>query len=205
MRASVCATLLSIVPPNSGCGCATSAMPRGAAPPSRLASGASTATSILPTGPSIRYFFVCTFILYGRVTRLKRYGSAVDQQALDNLAVGEMRIDDLVDIALVDVRVPDAFRIHDDRRPFLAAVETPRLVDAHLAGTGKAELFHAFLRVFLHFLRAAVRAARTRCARFALIQTEKDVILEEGIHGGRRVRCVDEALRMRDAARRKRR
>ncbi|KGC96548.1 hypothetical protein DO71_5953 [Burkholderia pseudomallei] len=62
MRASVCATLLSIVPPNSGCGCATSAIPRGAAEPSRTASGRSIAISMWPTGPAIRDFWVWAFM-----------------------------------------------------------------------------------------------------------------------------------------------
>jgi hypothetical protein len=43
-------------------------------------------------------------------------------------------VDDLVDVLLVDVRVPGAFRIHDDARAFLAAIEAAGGVDAHAPG-----------------------------------------------------------------------
>src|SRR5260363_435936 len=54
-RVSVWTTLLSIVPPNNGCGCATSPIP------CLGASVSPTAISIFPAGPSSRYFSVCVF------------------------------------------------------------------------------------------------------------------------------------------------
>ncbi|SIT37078.1 hypothetical protein BN2475_100111 [Paraburkholderia ribeironis] len=106
----------------------------------------------------------------------------IDFQTLDDLAVGEMGVDDLVDVGFVDVRVPDAFRIHDERRAELAAIEATGLVDAHLAGAGEAKCLHAFFRVLLHLLRIAVCAARAIGAGLALIDAEKHVVLVEGIH-----------------------
>src|SRR5262245_58904702 len=59
-----------------------------------------------------------------------------DAQALDDAAVLKMLADDLVDVVLVDVGVPDGVGIDHNTRPFLAAVKAPRLVDAHFTRSG---------------------------------------------------------------------
>src|SRR5262249_25098645 len=133
--------------------------------------------SILPTGPSIRYFLVWMFM------GLARRPSVVHLQPLDHLAVHEVGFNDFVDVGLVHVRVPRAFRVDDDARAFLAAFETARLVDAHASGTCEPELFHALFRVFLHRLRVAVPAARAWRTGLALVQAEEHVVLVEGVHG----------------------
>src|SRR3546814_6372110 len=47
----------------------------------------------------------------------------LEAQALHDPPLLQMLLDDLVDIFFIDVRVPDAFRIHDDAWPFLAAIK----------------------------------------------------------------------------------
>src|SRR5437762_7364572 len=68
-------------------------------------------------------------------------------QALDDAAVLQVFLDDLVDVSAVDIRVPDRVRINDDARTLLAAVEAAGLVDAELARPGEAEFLHAALSV----------------------------------------------------------
>src|SRR5258706_4074656 len=106
-----------------------------------------------------------------------------DFQTLDDLAVHKMRIDDFIDVRFVDVGVPGAFGIDDDRRTFLAAVKASRLVDANVSRAGEAQRLHALYRVLLHRRRVAVRAARPVGARLTLVDAEKHVVLVEGIHG----------------------
>src|SRR5437764_14440875 len=94
-------------------------------------------------------------------------------QALDDAAVLQVLLDDLVDISTVDVRIPDRLRINDDARAFLAAIEATGLVDADLARPGEAELFHAALGVVAQFACALVVAAHAPAV--ALVAAEKDV------------------------------
>src|SRR5262245_31572342 len=86
-----------------------------------------------------------------------------------------MLLDDLVDVGAVDVGVPDRLRVDHDAGSFLAPVQATRLVDAHLAGTGEAQLLHALLGVVAHVLRALVGAAGLAVG--ALVAAEEDVSL----------------------------
>jgi hypothetical protein len=54
-----------------------------------------------------------------------------------------MAVDDLVDVVLIDIGVPDAFGIDDDARTFLASIKTSRLVDSNLAFAVQIERFNA--------------------------------------------------------------
>ena len=106
VRASICTTLLSSVPPNCGCGWQTTATPRGAV------SGRSMAHSMRPAGPAMSSRTVRGFMASrGSVADVGR-----QQQALDDLALLQVRVDDLVDVGLVDVGVPGARRDRP-RRP----------------------------------------------------------------------------------------
>src|SRR5258707_1153257 len=58
-----------------------------------------------------------------------RAGAHLHPQPLDDTAVLEVLLDDLVDVGLVDVGVPDRVGVDDNARAFLAAVEAARLVD----------------------------------------------------------------------------
>src|SRR5881397_3113618 len=89
-RASVCTTLLSIVPPCCGCGWQITAVPT-------LAElGASMAHSSGPAGPASICRTVCAFTPSAPDARRQ-------QQSLDHLAVLQVRIDDLVDVVRVDI------------------------------------------------------------------------------------------------------
>src|SRR5262245_391347 len=69
------------------------------------------------------------------------------QKPLDDLALLEMRVDDLVDVVLVDVRVPDRLRVHHRHRSARTAVQAAGLVDAHAARSGQLLGLHALLAV----------------------------------------------------------
>ena len=64
------------------------------------------------------------------LTRLSIETLVCEAKALDWLPSDDMRIDDLVDISLSDVAVPDSFGIDDDVRSVLALVQTSGLVRA---------------------------------------------------------------------------
>src|SRR5262245_52210422 len=145
--------------------------------------------SIAPAGPSIRTR-VSDAAGIGRISgaftgdmtgggRSPRPGN-LDAQTLDDASVLQMLGDDLVNVLLVDVGVPDGVGIDDHHRPLLAAVETSRLVDAHLARAGKLEALHAVLGVVAHLLRAAVGAALLAVG--ALVAAEEDMTLVVAHH-----------------------
>src|SRR5512141_2620563 len=124
-----------MVPPYSGCGCAISAMPRGAA--NCAASGRSSAHSIGPETPARENRWVCAFM------------AASDFQAFDHLAADQVGLDDFIDVAVVDEGVPGSLRIDHQHRAFLAAVEAAGLVDADLALAVQVQLLDALFRMFL--------------------------------------------------------
>ena len=89
-----------------------------------------------PAGPAI-----CSRTVRGVIASALSADVGRQQQALDDLAALQVRVDDLVDVALVDVGVPDALGIDDRDRAAGAAVEAAGLVDAHLAGPGSSSFF----------------------------------------------------------------
>ena len=96
-------------------------------------------------------------------------------QALDRPAELQVRLDDLVDVGLIDIAVPDAFRVHHRHRARSAAVQAAGLVDAHLAGAGQALGLDALLAVVERRLRAVVGAAGFAIG--ALVQSKENVTL----------------------------
>src|SRR6185369_1006796 len=126
-RASVCTTLLSIVPPCCGCGWHTTMTPTGSP------AGRSRAHSMAPAEPSTIRRSVWEFIGWaqaGSAAHVRR-----QQEPLDDATVLEVRVDDLVDVGLVDVGVPGALGVDDRHRPAGAAIQASGLVDANLART----------------------------------------------------------------------
>ncbi len=95
------------------------------------------------------------------------------EQALDHLAVLEVGLDDLVDIAGVHVGVPGALGIDDRDGPARAAVQAARLVHAHLAGTSELFGLDARLAVVERLLRAVVGTAVL--AVDAVVEAEENV------------------------------
>src|SRR5690606_28090763 len=105
-------------------------------------------------------------------------------QAIDRLAADEVRVDDFVYVALIEVGVPDSLRIDDEHRAFLAAIQASRLVDANLAGACQPELLDTLLGVFLHGLGIAIGATRPVGPGLTLVQTEKymmTVVTHDGL------------------------
>src|SRR5512139_473573 len=111
--ASVVTILLSMVPPMMGSGCATTAMARGST------SGMCTMPCSTPEGAGME-----------NLCRPIRLVCSSDLQALYYLAVFEVRLDDLVDVALIDIGVPDRLRLNRHHRTVVAAVHAAGRVDA---------------------------------------------------------------------------
>src|ERR1019366_3171164 len=97
------------------------------------------------------------------------------EQALDDLAALEVRIDDLVDVGRIDVRVPDAFGIDDGHRAAGAAIEATRLVDAHPARPAELLGLDARLAMIEAGLGAVMRARVLTV--FPIIEAKEDVPL----------------------------
>ncbi|MBN8830161.1 MAG: TraB/GumN family protein, partial [Sphingomonadales bacterium] len=58
---------------------------------------------------------------------------------LDHDAIAQMRLDDFIDVRLIDIAVPDGLRVHHCDRATRATVKTARAVDAHAARPEQAE------------------------------------------------------------------
>ena len=97
--------------------------------------------------------------------------------AFDDFAADQVGVDDVVDVAGVDVGVPGAFGIQHQHRAFFAAVEAAGLVDADLARAIDAQFLDAFFRVLLGYFGALLAAARTTIV--ALVHAKEDVVLKE--------------------------
>src|SRR5687767_8411728 len=119
----------------------------------------------------------CAFDAAGRAADelATRAGPHLHPQALDHPSVHYVLFDDLVDVRLVDVGVPDRVGIDDHAGAFLAAVEAARLVHAHLARARQAERLDAALGILAHARRALVVAAGA--AAVALVAAEENVSL----------------------------
>ena len=85
-------------------------------------------------------------------------------------------LNNLLDIFLVNVVVPDFFRIDDDDRPLRAAIHAAGLVDPHLAFSLELQLADAILGIGLRFGGTKIVAAAFALA--ALVAAEKNMMLE---------------------------
>src|SRR4029078_5749733 len=86
-----------------------------------------------------------------------------------------MLLDDLVDIVLVHVGVPDLLGIDHDHRSLLATIQATRLIDAHLALAGELEGLDLRFCIVEH--RLCIVVPTTGVAVFALIEAEKYMML----------------------------
>src|SRR5689334_3083017 len=98
-------------------------MPRGSP------SGRSMAHSIGPAGPAT----ACTTVRGVILDCASTAHVGRQHEALDDAAVLEVRVDDLVDVVAVDVGVPDRLGIDDRHGAAGTAVQAPGFVDAHLS------------------------------------------------------------------------
>jgi hypothetical protein len=126
-----------------------------------------------------------------------RYGSVLpntttllNPQPLYDASVFQVFLNDLVDIFLVDIRVPDVFRINYYHGTLIATVEAAGIINPHsFIFAVEFERFNAFLRVIAQGLGSEIIA--TQCSRFALIYTKKYmplVVAHEDLRGKGRVK-----------------
>lgn len=100
---------------------------------------------------------------------------ALDAQALHDLATDQVLVDDFINIFLVYIGVPDAFRVHHNYGPFLTAVKTTSLVNPDHALAVHIGLLETFLGIITQLRRTEFGAAPA--AIFALVLAEKYVPL----------------------------
>src|SRR3569623_849531 len=104
-----------------------------------------------------------------------RPAASLQLQALDNTPLLEVDLEDFVDVGFVLIGIPDAFRVHDQQRALVAAVETTGAVDTAPAFAIEMGVLDLFLQVVAHLL-AAGRAAAF-CAVVTLVGAEENMVL----------------------------
>src|SRR5262249_6524286 len=80
--------------------------------------------------------------------------SSLDLQSLDDAAVLDVLVNDLVDVFAVDVGVPDAFGINHHDGALFAAIHTSGRIDPALALARQPKLLDLALGVFADIVRA---------------------------------------------------
>jgi hypothetical protein len=85
--------------------------------------------------------------------------------------------DYFVDIAAVNVLIPDLVRVDDQHRPLRATVKAPSQVDPDFALTIESEFLDAFLRIVTDLVGVVLLA--TLAPIWAHVGTEKNVVLVE--------------------------
>jgi hypothetical protein len=96
------------------------------------------------------------------------------QQALHHLAIFQVRLDNFVNILLVDIRVPHALRVNHRHGAGGTAVQAAGLVDAHLTRASQSSFFHTLFAAVKTGLGLVLCAAGF--AVLALVETEKNVM-----------------------------
>eukprot|EP01137_Pigoraptor_chileana_P014603 Opistho-2@69438 len=152
-----------MVPPWVGLGWQIRARPRDTTP----AAGASNAHSMAPAGPAIRRFSVCEFM-----ARPSAADVVGQHQAADDLTALQVLLDDLVDIAGIDIAVPGRLRIDHGHRAAGTAVQAARLVDTHAPLATETQLADLGLAVIEAGLRSVLSTAVV--AVLAVIEAEED-------------------------------
>ena len=165
-RASVCTTLLSIVPPCCGCGWHSTATPRDVA-------GRRIDRHIRARRPGRRR---CAARCVGsRRGAAQRPTSGASSRRSTTLPLFRCESTISSMSLLVDVGVPDGLGVDHRHRAAGAAVQAARLVDAHAARPGQTRGLDARLAVVEAGLRVMLRAAGL--AVVALVEAEEDVVL----------------------------
>ena len=103
-----------------------------------------------------------------------------EHQALDWLAADDVRFDDLVDVGLGDVSIPDGVGIDHEIWAMLALIEAAGLVGSHFAF--EAAFGQLLLEEFLQVRVTGGVAASPRMSRRALVAAHENVFFELG-HG----------------------
>ena len=95
-------------------------------------------------------------------------------QALNDAAILNVLENNLVNVALIYVGVPNIIWVDDQHRALGTTIQTAGEVDAHLALAIQIQLLDAILGVTANALRVVLIA--TRAAVVALVDTEKNVM-----------------------------
>jgi len=98
-----------------------------------------------------------------------------DFQAFDNFSVFQVGLDNFINIFLIDVGVPDFFRVDDDDWAFIATIKAAGIIDTDFSFAGQPEFLDTLLGVVAHFLGVMIVAAA--CAIGALVDTKENVML----------------------------
>ena len=97
------------------------------------------------------------------------------QQALDHLTILKVRLNNFVNVMLINVAVPNRLRVHHQHRTRSTTVQTTGLVNAYLPGTAQAGVFDARLAMIKRGLRPVMRAGVL--AVTALIEAKENMAL----------------------------
>ena len=97
--------------------------------------------------------------------------SVGEQQTRHTFALHKMLFDNFIDVVLIDIGVPDPFRVDHQHRTEFAAIEATGLIDAGLTRAIEVKFPNALFGIFLNGTSTAITAAGA--AIVALVQTEK--------------------------------
>jgi hypothetical protein len=101
-------------------------------------------------------------------------GRRIDKQPLDDFTPDQVPIDNLIEVFLVDIGVPNRFGIHDDNGAELAAIEAAGRVDSDTPGAAEPKLLAPLLDVGARVLGVAL--ATGLATVFAYVGAEKHVV-----------------------------
>lgn len=109
-----------------------------------------------------------------RLTK-QEYLTGFYKQPLNRFSFEQMLVNNLINILLIHVGVPDIVRIDNDHRPLFTAVETSCRINSNRAFfSSYPQFFTTFFSVVTHFLRIKILATLT--AVLPLISAEKHMM-----------------------------
>lgn len=97
-------------------------------------------------------------------------------QTLNRTVVNQVFFNDLVNVVLIDIPVPDAFRVDHQNRTLVATVQTARAIDTDRSTAVFFQGFNFFFCVRLDLSRPAAATADGTFVTF--VDTEKYVFLK---------------------------
>ena len=98
----------------------------------------------------------------------------LDKQSLNDTPVLQVFRENLINIRLVQVGVPDCFRIDHDHGPLCTPIQAAGCIDAHTALTCQAQLLAALLSIIAQC--SGTKALATITAIIALVDAEKNMV-----------------------------
>jgi hypothetical protein len=98
-------------------------------------------------------------------------------QSIDRPAMHKMLLDDLLGVIRMSKPIPDRFWIDHQHRAVLALIQAASFI--HANPMLQASRFHSVLERAAQFLRVLVAAAGAVSGFVTLIQTDKQVMLED--------------------------